>query len=99
MSVTRSDAYDLAVPTGPGGNVSFTSTRVSDGRIVPTAVNDVEESGSGSAGASASASASASGSENAAVSTTSSADSGAAATGYAGAAGLLAVLALVGVGL
>ena len=99
MSVTRSDAYDLAVPTGPVGNVTFTSTRISDGRIVPTAVNDAEESGSGSSSSTASASASASGSEDAAASTTSSADSGVAATVYAGAAGLFAVAALVGVGL
>jgi hypothetical protein len=87
MSVTRSDAYDLAVPTGANGNVTFTSTRTSDGQIVPTAVN-ARESGSGGSGA---------GGEGAA-STTSAADSGA-ATAYAGAAGLLAVVALAAVGL
>jgi hypothetical protein len=88
MSVTRSDAYDLAVPTGSNGNVTFTSTRTSDGQIVPTAVN-ARESGSGGA--------SGSGSEGAA-STTSSADSGA-ATAYAGAAGVFAVAALAAIGL
>jgi hypothetical protein len=88
MSVTRSDAYNLAVPTGANGNVTFTSTRTSEGQIVPTAVNAKEPSGSGESGA---------GGEGAA-SATSSADSGA-ATAYAGAAGLLAVAALAAVGL
>jgi hypothetical protein len=91
MSVTRSDAYDLAVPTGSNGNVTFTSTRTSDGQIVPTAVDAKESSVSGGSGASGS------GGEDAA-SATSSADSGA-ATVYAGAAGLFAVVALAAVGL
>jgi hypothetical protein len=39
LSVTRSDAYDIAMPTPAtsGGNVIYTSTRTSDGQIVPTA--------------------------------------------------------------
>ena len=90
MSVTGSNAYDLALPTGADGNVTFTSTRTSGGQIVPTAV-EAGESGSGASG-------SGSGRENAA-STTSSEDSGAAATAYAGAAGLFAVAAFAAVGL
>ena len=89
MSVTRSDAYDIAVPTPAtsGGNVTYTSTRTSDGEIVPTAEAARESSGSGGS----------SGSGSDAASSTSSADSGA-ATGYAG-AGLLAIAALAAVGL
>lgn len=86
MSVTRTDAYDLAVPTGSNGNVTYTSTRTSAGEIVATAE---AAKGSGSGGAS--------GSEGAA-STTSSADSGA-ATAQAGAAGLFAIAALAAIGL
>jgi hypothetical protein len=39
MSVTRSDAYDVALPTSENwdGNTVYTSTRISDGQIVPTA--------------------------------------------------------------
>ena len=94
MSVRRSDAYDLAVPTGAGGNVTYTSTRTAGGRIVPTAV---DARGSGSGGLTEAASGS-SGGEEGAASTTSSADSGAATT-YAGAAGVFAVVALAAVGL
>ena len=98
MSVRRSDAYDLAVPTGAGGNVTYTSTRTAGGRIVPTAVN---ARGSGSGGFTEAASGSSSaGEEGAASTTTSLADSGAAATAYAGAAGVFAVVAaLAAVGL
>lgn len=39
MSVTRSDAYDIAVPTASGREVVYTSTRTSGGQIVPTARN------------------------------------------------------------
>ena len=55
MSVTRSDAYDIAVPTPvSGGDVTYTSTRISDGQIVPTAQAEKEasEEGPGEAGAS-----------------------------------------------
>ena len=98
MSVTRSDAYDLAVPTGSDGNVTYTSTRTADGQIVPTAV-DARGSGSGGFTEAASGSSSA-GEEGAASTTTSLADSGAAATAYAGAAGVFAVVAaLAAVGL
>jgi hypothetical protein len=98
MSVTRSDAYDLAVPTGSNGNVTYTSTRTLDGQIVPTAV-DAKESGPGSSSVSVSGSGGNDAASSTSASTTSSADSGAAATAYAGAAGLFAVVALVGVGL
>jgi hypothetical protein len=40
LSVKCSDAYDIALPTSaawPGNFVSYTSTRTSDGQIVPTA--------------------------------------------------------------
>lgn len=38
VSVTRSDAYDIAVPTPvSGGDVTYITTRISDGQIVPTA--------------------------------------------------------------
>jgi hypothetical protein len=37
MSVTRSDAYDIAVPTPSSRDVFYTSTRTSGGQIVPTA--------------------------------------------------------------
>jgi hypothetical protein len=40
LSVTRSDAYDIALPTSaawPGNFVSYTSTQTSGGQIVPTA--------------------------------------------------------------
>ena len=93
MSVTRSDAYDLAVPTGSDGNVTYASTRTSDGQIVPTAV---DARGSGSGGFEAASGSG--GGEEGAASTTSSADSGAATT-YAGAAGVFAVVALAAVGL
>ncbi|KAM0698044.1 hypothetical protein Q7P36_001507 [Cladosporium allicinum] len=43
MSVTRSDAYDIAVPTPvSGGEVTYTTTRSSGGQIVPTAQADKE---------------------------------------------------------
>ena len=93
MSITRSDAYDLAVPTGSDGNVTYTSTRTADGQIVPTAV---DARGSGSGGFEAASGSG--GGEEGAASTTSSADSGA-ATAYAGAAGVFAVVALAAVGL
>ena len=93
MSVTRSDAYNLAVPTGSDGNVSYTSTRTESGEIVPTAE---AVRGAGSDGGSDGGSTG--GSDDDGASSTSSADSGA-ATGYAGAAGLLAVAALAAVGL
>jgi hypothetical protein len=97
MSVTRSDAYILAVPTGSDGNIDFTSTRISDGEIVPTAAEAAKQesvsggfsSGSGSNGAAASTTS---------ASTTSAADSSA-ATAYAGAAGLFAVAAFAAIGL
>ena len=96
MSVRSSDAYDLAVPTGAGGNVTYTSTRTAGGQIVPTAV---DARGSGSGGFIEAASGSGGGEEGAA-STTSLADSGAAATAYVGAAGVFAVVAaLAAVGL
>jgi hypothetical protein len=46
MSVTRSDAFDLAMPTPAvsGGDVMYTTTRVSDGQIVPTAQAEKEAS-------------------------------------------------------
>lgn len=39
LSVTRSDAYDIALPTSTewDGNMIYTSTRISGGQIVPTA--------------------------------------------------------------
>lgn len=85
MSVTRSDAYNLAMPTASNGSVTFTSTRVSDWYIVPTA----SDSSSPRVGISISG-----GKE--APSTTSSADSGA-ATGRP--AGLLAIAALAAINL
>jgi hypothetical protein len=43
MLVTRSDAYDVAVPTpASGGDVTYTTTRISDGQIVPTAQAEKE---------------------------------------------------------
>jgi len=47
LSVTRSDAYDIAMPTpnSSGGNVVYTSTRIEDGQIVPTA-RSVKDPGS-----------------------------------------------------
>jgi hypothetical protein len=43
LSVTRSDAYDIAVPTpDSAGDATYTTTRVSDGQIVPTAQAEKE---------------------------------------------------------
>ena len=55
MSVTRSDAYDVNMPTSTiwGDNVIYTSTRTSDGQIVPTArsVKDPDSPTTGSGAA------------------------------------------------
>ena len=49
MVLTRSDAYNLAMLTASNGSVKFTSTRTSEGVVVPTAVDpDARGSGSGS---------------------------------------------------
>jgi hypothetical protein len=44
MSATRSDAFDVAMPTPAvsGGDVTYTTTRISDGQIVPTAQAEKE---------------------------------------------------------
>ena len=55
MSVTRSDAYNIALPTPvSGGDATYTSTRISNGQIVPTAQAEKEtrEQGPGEAGTS-----------------------------------------------
>lgn len=55
LSVTRSDAYGIAVPTpDSAGDATYTSTRISDGQIVPTAQAEKEtrEQGPGEAGTS-----------------------------------------------
>ena len=48
MSVTRTDAFDIAMPTALGGEVTYTSTRISSGVIVPTARNVKEQRPGGS---------------------------------------------------
>jgi hypothetical protein len=43
MSVTRNDVYDIAVPTPDlAGKITYTTTRISDGQIVPTAQAEKE---------------------------------------------------------
>jgi hypothetical protein len=43
MSVTRNDVYDIAVPTpDSAGKITYTTTRISDGQIVPTAQAEKE---------------------------------------------------------
>jgi len=84
MSVTRSDAYSLAIPTASNGSVTFTSTRKSDRYIIPTASDSTtprEITISGGKDA---------------ASTTSSVDSGA---GTRGPAGLLAIAVFAAIGL
>lgn len=92
MSVTRSDAYDIAVPTpDSSGNVVYTSTRMQDGQIFPTA-QCVKEPGSSAEDPGSGAEESGSGAE----------DPGSgegAATTYAGPADLLVLAALAAIGL
>ena len=98
MSVTRSDAYNIAVPSSTSdGVVRYTSTRISDGQIVPTAEASSKQS-SGEAGTS-SIGITVSSTGGDATSTGSPFDSGAVATAHVGAAGLLAIAALAVVGL
>jgi hypothetical protein len=55
LSVTRGDAYDIAVPTpDSAGEVTYTTTRISDGQIIPTAQaeKDAREQDPGGAGTS-----------------------------------------------
>lgn len=88
MSVEGSSAYDLAMPTpeSSGGQVTYTTSSVSDGRIVPTtAAAQAEASGDDD---------SSTGSSSEAASATSSADSGS-ATAYAGGVGMFAMLGMV----
>ena len=56
MSVTRTDAFDVAMPTALGGEVTYTGTRISSGQIVPTAADAHDSSKAGISGISISTS-------------------------------------------